>query len=133
MKAGEPSSERESLCSCSPSPHRGIQTTPTDAINKQTCCVRTGVLFPQLLSIHLFSYLLLFPGSLVCFQLTSVLVAPCRLFQCPKTLAGLCSSHPVALNGLSLHQLSTGLHKHARLKSCQPTVNQANMSQISTY
>lgn len=129
----EPSTETEELALALPQPPPAMQTRPSDTINKQTCCVSTDVRFPLLLSchfIHLFIYLLLFPGSVVCFQPTSVLLAPCRLFQCPKTLAGLCSNHPAALNGLSLHQLSTGLRKYTRTKSCQTTVNGANIQTL---
>lgn len=46
------------------SPHPAMRTGPSDAINKQTCCVRIDVLFPKPLSchlVHLFIYLFLFP------------------------------------------------------------------------
>lgn len=85
--------------------------------------------FPSLSHAISSTYLSIYYYSLdlVCFQPTSVLMAPCRLFECPKTLAGLCSSHPAALNGLSLHQLPTGLHKYTHEKSCQSAVNGANI------
>lgn len=116
MKAREPGTEWESLCMFPQLQH-------PDVINKQTCCVRIDVLFPLLLSyhsFHLFIYLLLFPGSLVCFQCTSVLLAPCRIFKCCKTLVGLGSSYPAALNALSF-QSSTGLYKSTNIRNCLST------------
>lgn len=46
MKAREPSSETEKPVLVLPQPPPAMQTGPSDAINKQTCCVRIDVLFP---------------------------------------------------------------------------------------
>lgn len=137
MKARELSSETGKPVLVLPQPPPATQTGPSDGINKQTCCVRIDVLFPLLCFFHAISstYLSIYYYSLdlwFAFSPTRVLLAPKRLFQCLKTLAGLCSSHPAVLNGPSLHQVSTGLHKCI----CQTTVKwskYSDMSQISSY
>lgn len=119
MKARELEYERESL---SPAP----QTRPSDAINKQTCCVRIDALFSQLLPCHSIPYLSMYYYSLYfcfAFKTSSVIPAPRRHSEWPETLAGRCSSNPAAPNGLSF----------ASVLSCSPQIRtNAQLSDLNS-
>lgn len=95
-------------------------------LHENRCAISLASLMPFLPLIYLF--IIIHSGLLSAPPQYSWL--PTGFFECPKTLAGLCSSHPAALNGPSPHQLSTGLRKYTCTKSCQTTVNGTN---IQTY